>query len=35
MSDVTSNTKDSDKTIISFENLSKRYENKVRLCSFR
>lgn len=28
MSDVTSNTKDSDKTIISFENLSKRYEKK-------
>lgn len=28
MSDVTSNTKDSDKTIISFENLSKRYEKQ-------
>ena len=28
MSDVTSNTKDSDQTIISFENLSKRYEKK-------
>ena len=28
MSDVTSNTKDSDKTIISFEHLSKRYEKK-------
>ena len=28
MSDVTSNTKDSGKTIISFENLSKRYEKK-------
>ena len=28
MSDVTSNTQDSDKTIISFENLSKRYEKK-------
>lgn len=28
MSDVTSNTKDSDKAIISFENLSKRYEKK-------
>lgn len=28
MSDVTGNTKDNDKTIISFENLSKRYEKK-------
>lgn len=28
MSDVTSNSKDSDKTIISFENLSKRYEKQ-------
>ena len=28
MSDVTDNTKDNDKTIISFENLSKRYEKK-------
>lgn len=28
MSDVTSNTKGNDKTIISFENLSKRYEKK-------
>ena len=28
MSDVTSNTVESDKTIISFENLSKRYEKK-------
>lgn len=28
MSDVTTNTVNSDKTIISFENLSKRYENK-------
>lgn len=28
MSDVTSNTKDGDKTIISFENLSKRYEKQ-------
>lgn len=28
MSDVTSNTKDSDKTIISFENFSKRYEKQ-------
>lgn len=28
MSDVTVNTKDNDKTIISFENLSKRYEKK-------
>lgn len=28
MSDVTTNTVDSDKTIISFENLSKRYEKK-------
>ena len=28
MSDETSNTKDSDKTIISFENLSKRYEKQ-------
>lgn len=30
MSDVTSNSKDSDKTIISFENLSKRYEKQGR-----
>lgn len=30
MSDVTDNTKDNDKTIISFENLSKRYEKKGR-----
>lgn len=28
MSDLTGNTKDNDKTIISFENLSKRYEKK-------
>lgn len=28
MSDVTTNTVNSDKTIISFENLSKRYEKK-------
>lgn len=28
MSDVTDNTKDNDKTIISFENLSKRYEKE-------